>query len=152
MTLTPRTVRLLAVASAAAFLAVALAIRAVSVVGGTIEQISGTALYGSIIYAATLFLRPRSSPLVAGVVAVGFCWLVELAQLTHIPAALSRHSLVARVVLGVRFDPADLAWYPAGIIPLVVLHWWARAGERRPTPPDDDGAGPDLQRSRDVLL
>lgn len=128
MSLAPRSVRLLTFASAVIFLAVALAIRAAA--DGAFEQYSGTALYASIVYAAVVFLWPRVSPLAAGGIAVGFCWLVEVAQLTHIPAALSQRSLLARLVLGVQFDPTDLAWYPIGIVPLIALHWLVQARAR----------------------
>ena len=47
-------------------------------------------------------------------------------QLTGIPAELSTQSLLSRLVLGVQFDRTDLLWYPAGIVPLVVLHWLLR--------------------------
>lgn len=127
MSITPLTVRVLALASAAGFLAVALGIRAVtgSVLesDGRLEQCSGTALYGSMVYAGVLSLRPRTVPLAAGAVAVGFCWLIEGFQLTGVPAELSARGLLARLVLGVQFDPTDLAWYPVGIIPLVIVHW-----------------------------
>ena len=82
MSITPLTVRLLALASAAGFLAVALGSRAVtgSVLesDGRLEQYSGTALDGSMVYAGVLFLRPRTVPLAAGAVAVVFCWLIEV--------------------------------------------------------------------------
>jgi len=125
MSIKPRSVRLLALVSAAFFLAVALAVRALT--SGTLEsdgplaQHSGTALYASMVYAGVLFLWPRMSPLPAGTIAVGFCWLVELSQLTGIPAALSARSLLARLVLGVQFDLTDVAWYPVGVVPLVLL-------------------------------
>jgi hypothetical protein len=128
MSLVPRSVRLLTLASAVVILAVALTIRATT--DGALEQYSGTALYASIIYATAVFLWPRVSPRAAGGIAVGFCWLVEFAQLTHIPAALSQRSLLARLVLGVQFDPTDLAWYPVGIVPLVALHWLVQARAR----------------------
>lgn len=125
--MTTLTVRLLALGSAGGFLAVALGIRAVtgSVVEseGWLEQYSGTALYGSMVYAGVLVLRPRTVPLAAGVVAVGFCWLIEGFQLSGVPAELSVRSLLARLVLGVQFDLTDLAWYPVGIMPLVAVHW-----------------------------
>ncbi|MGW0436357.1 ribosomal maturation YjgA family protein [Micromonospora sp. NPDC003197] len=125
MSITPRWVRLLMLAAAAFFLAVALAIRALT--SGTLEsdgplaQHSGTALYASMVYAGVLFLWPRMSPLPAGAIAIGFCWLVEFSQLTGIPAALSERSLLARLVLGVQFDLTDILWYPVGVVPLVVL-------------------------------
>lgn len=78
------------------------------------------------------------APVPAGTVATVFCWLVECAQLTGLPAELSARSLVARLALGVQFDPVDLAWYPAGVAPLVVLHHLVRARARpTPQPPRD---------------
>jgi Protein of unknown function (DUF2809) len=124
-------IRLLMLASAALFLAVALAIRAAA--GGALEQISGTTLYASMVYAGVVFLWPRMRPLVAGAIAIGFCWAVELSQLTGVPAYLSARSIVARLVLGVKYDPADMLWYPAGVIPLVVVHWLLRRNQARRT-------------------
>ncbi|WP_130335676.1 DUF2809 domain-containing protein [Micromonospora kangleipakensis] len=125
MSIRPALVRVLMLVAAALFLAVALTIRALS--DGRLEQYSGTALYASMVYAGVLFLWPRMSPLPAGAVAVAFCWAVECAQLTGIPAALSARSLLARLVLGVQFDPTDLLWYPVGVAPLVAAHWMLAA-------------------------
>ncbi|PWU46669.1 DUF2809 domain-containing protein [Micromonospora globispora] len=130
MSIRPPVFRLLMLMAAALFLAVALTIRALS--GGGLEQYSGTALYASMVYVGVLFLWPRLAPLPAGGVAVGFCWLVEIAQLTGVPAALSARSLLARLVLGVQFDPTDLAWYPVGVAPLVAVHWLLRSNTRPP--------------------
>lgn len=123
-------VRLVAVGAAVVALAVAFTIRALA--GGDLEQFSGTALYGSAVYAAVVFGWPRLHPVKAGAVAVGFCWLVEVAQLTGVPAALSQRSIVARLVLGMQFDPVDLAWYPVGIVPLVIAHWLLRREDGQP--------------------
>jgi Protein of unknown function (DUF2809) len=114
-----RAIRLSALVVAAFALAVALAIRATRT--GAVVQVSGTALYASMVYAAVVFLWPRVAAVPAGAIAIGFCWAMELFQLTGVPAALSAHSLLARLVLGVQFDPLDLAWYPAGVVPLVAL-------------------------------
>jgi len=120
----PRTVRVIAALTAAAVLALAFGIRAVA--GGPLEQHSGTALYASLIYALVVFVSPRIRPVVAAAVATGFCWAVELAQLTGIPAMLSAKSIVARLVLGVAFDPIDIFWYPVGALLLMVLHMLSR--------------------------
>jgi hypothetical protein len=111
--------RVLMVAAAGVFLAVALTIRALA--DGRLEQYSGTALYASMVYAGVLFLWPRLRPVSAGIAATAFCWAMETFQLTGVPAALSARSLLARLVLGVQFDPVDLLWYPAGVVPLVAL-------------------------------
>ncbi|MEV4510743.1 DUF2809 domain-containing protein [Dactylosporangium sp. NPDC049525] len=115
-----RAARLWALAAAGAFLALAFAIRAVD--DGALRQYSGTALYASMIYAGVFFIRPRTTPLVAGAAAVAFCWAMEVFQLTGVPAELSDRSLLARYVFGVKFDPVDLAWYPVGVVPLVLAH------------------------------
>jgi hypothetical protein len=133
----PRPTRLLAVVAAVLFLAVALGIRAAGNgrlldSSGSLAQYSGTALYASMVYAAVLFGRPRIAAPVAAAVATGWCWLAELFQLTGIPATLSSHSLAARLALGVAFDPTDLFWYPVGVVPLAVVHWWL--AHRRESP------------------
>lgn len=125
MSLRIRTIRLLLLVAAGLVVAVGLGVRRLS--DGPVGQHSGTALYACLVYVGTLFARPGSRPLTAGAVALGFCWLVESFQLTGIPADLSAHSTLARLALGSRFDPADLAWYAAGVGPLVALHALVRA-------------------------
>ena len=125
--------RLWALLGAGLALAVAFAIRAVD--DGALRQYSGTALYASMIYAGVFLIRPRTTPLVAGAAAITFCWAMETFQLTSVPAELSSHSLLARYVFGVTFDPVDLAWYPVGVIPLVAAHWFLRARTRYRTDP-----------------
>ncbi|HZM79566.1 MAG TPA: DUF2809 domain-containing protein [Candidatus Limnocylindrales bacterium] len=119
-----RTVRITAALAGAGALALAFGIRAVA--DGPLAQHSGTALYASLIYALVVFVRPRIRPVVAAAVATGFCWAVEVAQLTGIPAMLSAKSIAARLVLGVAFDPIDLFWYPVGALLVMVLHLLGR--------------------------
>ncbi|RSM61677.1 DUF2809 domain-containing protein [Actinoplanes sp. ATCC 53533] len=120
--------RLVALATAGGFLVVGLGIRVLAGGGGVLDssgalaQHSGTALYAAMIYAGVFILVPEAEPWVAGVAAIAFCWLVEMLQLTGLPAELSERSLVARLVLGVHFDALDLVWYAIGVLPLVVLH------------------------------
>lgn len=122
--------RLLMLAAGVGFLAVALTVRAVTAGAlnstGRLEQYSGTALYASMSYVGVLFLWPRRSPLTTAGIAWAWCWAMECFQLTGIPGELSTQSLLSRLVLGVQFDRTDLLWYPAGIVPLVVLHWLLR--------------------------
>ena len=93
---------------------------------GALEQISGTALYASAFYGGLLFLWPRARAAVLAVATIGFCWAVEFFQLTDIPARLSAHSIVARLVLGESFDPKDLVWYVLGVALAVGVHRWLR--------------------------
>ena len=90
---------------------------------GFFAKYAGVALYAEVIYLIVVFVAPRISPVKAGVIALGTCWAVELAQLTPVPAALSARSVVARLVLGARFSPADLVAYAVGIALLLGLHW-----------------------------
>ncbi|WP_203704809.1 ribosomal maturation YjgA family protein [Asanoa iriomotensis] len=121
-----RRFRLLMLAAMAGFLAVALAIRAIRVGAldstGVLEQYSGTALYGSMCYVGLLAVWPRLRPLPTGVIALTWCWAMELFQLTGVPAELSDRSLLSRLVLGIQFDLIDVLWYPVGIAPLIALH------------------------------
>ncbi|MFG2005708.1 DUF2809 domain-containing protein [Spirillospora sp. NPDC048911] len=133
MSLGVRWTRLLMVVSAAGFTGVAFAIRAT--MDGPIEQYSGTVLFAALVYTIVLFIRPLTSPLPAGSAALAYCWFIEFAQLTPIPAALSERSRFARLLLGAQFDLIDVAWYPVGVIPLVAAHWFLQARTRSRTGP-----------------
>jgi hypothetical protein len=117
--------RAVALSGAVLIVGLGLAVRAGA--GGSFAQNAGTALYASMIYAGVLVLRPATAPLPAGIVAVALCWAVEAFQLSGVPAGLSERSLIARLVLGSHFDWADVAWYPVGVVPLVVVHMLLRA-------------------------
>ena len=143
--------RVLALVAASGFLATALAIRKLTGgpdvldSSGALAQYSGTALYGSIVYAGVYVLAPRTRPLTAAGAAITYCWMSELLQLTGLPAYLSERSLLARLVLGIQVDPGDLAWYPMGILPLVVLHQ-ILARRARSTSSRSDRAGVTCRR------
>jgi hypothetical protein len=116
----PLIVRLLMAVCAAVFVALGLVLRATT--AGLLQNASGTVLYASMVYVAVVFIAPRIDPWLAGGIAIGFCWLVELSQLTGVPAYLSARSQIARLALGVEFDPQDLLWYPVGVLALVAVH------------------------------
>lgn len=121
-------VRLVAAGAVAVILALGLGIRMLGGGPGTFDgsgwlaQHAGTALYASMVYAGLFVAAPALRPTVAGAGAVAFCWAVELFQLTGVPAALSQRSVLARLALGTQFDASDLAVYPAGVLPLALLH------------------------------
>nr|BFE32607.1 hypothetical protein GCM10010200_048580 [Actinomadura rugatobispora] len=133
MSLVVRWIRLLMVVSAAGFAVAAFAIRAA--MDGPIEQYSGAALSAAIVYTIVICIWPLISPLSAGSAAIAYCWFIEFAQLTPIPAALSQRSWFARQLLGAQFDLIDVAWYPVGVIPLIAAHWFLRARTRSQTDP-----------------
>jgi hypothetical protein len=121
--------RRLAGVAALVILVAGLAVRALA--GGAFAKYAGVALYAALAYALVVCLAPRVSPSLAGAVALLWCWAVEFAQLSPVPAALSAHSLLARLVLGSTFNLPDLLWYAIGIAPVLGLHRLAR--DRRPT-------------------
>jgi hypothetical protein len=133
--------------AAACFLGVALGIRAIT--GdwqgrGPLAQYSGTVFYASMVYAGAIVVWPRIAAAWAGAVATAFCWAVEAAQASGIPADLASRSLLARAALGVHFDWTDILWYPAGIVPLVAVDWLL-VGRQRPVRPRGtvgDSSGP----------
>jgi Protein of unknown function (DUF2809) len=59
-------------------------------------------------------------------VALAFCWAVELAQLTPVPARLSERSVLARLALGSTFNTPDLFWYAVGVALAAVPHLFVR--------------------------
>lgn len=134
-------IRIAALLAAACFLGVALGLRAITgdwSGSGWLAQYSGTALYASMVYAGVILVAPRVSAAWAGVIATVFCWTVEAAQLTGIPAELSARNILVRAALGVHFDWADILWYPVGIVPLVVVDWLLIEPWRRVQPADPE--------------
>jgi hypothetical protein len=118
-------IRIVALATGVAALAVAFGIRAVAggnlFNNGALQQNSGTALYASAVYAGVVFIAPRIRPVAAGLIALGWCWAVEFLQLTAIPRELSAMNLLLRFIFGTSFDWTDVWWYPAGIAPLLLI-------------------------------
>ncbi|RBQ15257.1 DUF2809 domain-containing protein [Spongiactinospora rosea] len=104
--------RLTAALAAVVTVAAGLGVRAVA--EGDFAKYAGDALYTLLIYALVVVAAPRVRPPVAALVAAGVSWLVEFAQLTGVPAALSRESALARLALGSTFNPPDLFWYAVG--------------------------------------
>ncbi|MFD7092278.1 DUF2809 domain-containing protein [Streptomyces sp. NPDC059896] len=111
-------VRTRLVAGGAALLTVGagLGIRGVGGGGGDVVKYGGDALYTVLVYTLVVVAAPRVRPLVAGGVALGFSWAVELFQLTALPAELAARSVFARLVLGSTFNAPDLLWYAVGAL------------------------------------
>jgi hypothetical protein len=124
----PSSLRRSALAAAVAVLLAGLAVRWLA--GGVVAKYGGVALYAVLVYALVVVVAPGVMPWRAGVLALAFCWAVELSQLTPGPAALSRRSLPARLVLGSTFNLPDLAWYTVGIGMAFGLHRIARRRTR----------------------
>jgi hypothetical protein len=108
------------VVALAVTVAAGLGVRHVS--GCAFGKYAGDALYATAVYWCVVLLRPAVRLLVAAAVAVGICWAIELFQLTPIPARLSSHSTLSRLVLGSTFGGWDMVAYPVGVIVAVAVH------------------------------
>ncbi|MFF9685343.1 DUF2809 domain-containing protein [Streptomyces sp. NPDC014623] len=113
-TFPPRPLVVRATAAAVSLVTVAAGLGVRSTTSGDVAKYAGDALYTVLVHALVVLLVPRVRPAVAAGAALAFSWTVELAQLTGVPAALARESVVARLVLGSTFNAPDLLWYAVG--------------------------------------
>lgn len=109
-----RAVRSRLPAAVAAVLTVAAGLTVRAVGGGWFGEYAGDALYTVLVYCLVVLVRPDVAPGRAAGIALAVSWLVEFAQLTPIPAALSAWSPLARLVFGSTFNPPDLLAYAVG--------------------------------------
>ncbi|MDH6575392.1 DUF2809 domain-containing protein [Kitasatospora sp. MAP5-34] len=112
--------RLAAATAASLTVATGLALRAGA--GGELTKYAGDALYTVLVHTLVVLAAPRVRPVTAATVALGVSWAVEFLQISDIPADLSRHSTIARLVLGSTFNPPDLAWYVVGAASAWLAH------------------------------
>jgi hypothetical protein len=81
---------------------------------GPVADGAGDALYAVLIYLLIAAVFPRAGSWVVGATALATCTLIELFQLTGLPAAWGEAFWPARLVLGVGFDVRDLIAYGVG--------------------------------------
>ncbi|MEU7940536.1 DUF2809 domain-containing protein [Microbispora bryophytorum] len=112
--------RLAALAAAVVVVVAGLSVRAL--LPGMVGKYAGDLLYTLLVYALVVVAAPRARPFAVAAVALGVSWLVEFAQLTGVPAALSAHSTTARLVLGTTFNAPDLFWYAVGAAVGYAIH------------------------------
>ncbi|MFF5895353.1 DUF2809 domain-containing protein [Streptomyces argenteolus] len=110
----PRTAVIRATAVAVGLVTVAAGLGVRSAASGGPAAYVGDALYATLVHILVTALAPKVRPSVAAGIAVAVSWVVELAQLTGVPAELSARSTVARLVLGSTFNAPDLFWYVVG--------------------------------------
>ncbi|WP_263121075.1 DUF2809 domain-containing protein [Cellulomonas fimi] len=77
---------------------------------------TGDALYAVMAVLLARLLLPGRSWRVHTTLGLAWCWLVELAQLTGVPAAIGEAVPPARLVLGTTFTASDLAAYTVGAL------------------------------------
>ncbi|MFF2010233.1 DUF2809 domain-containing protein [Streptomyces sp. NPDC058195] len=116
-----------AVAAGAAVLTVLAGLGVRAFADGDLAKYAGDALYTVLVCALAAMLAPRARPAGWAGAALAFSWAVELAQLTGVPAGLSRRSAVAHLVFGSTFNAPDLFWYAVG----AGCGWAVAAGWRR---------------------
>ncbi|WP_051779796.1 DUF2809 domain-containing protein [Streptomyces sp. NRRL S-241] len=101
-------------AAAAALVTVGAGLGLRAVAAGSVAKYGGDALYTVLLLTLVVLAAPRLTPLRAAATALAASWAVEFLQLTGLPADLSRHSTLARLVLGSTFNAPDLFWYAVG--------------------------------------
>lgn len=121
--------RLILVVAGACVIPVGLTAR--FLVGGWAGDAAGGVLYAVMVYLLMAFIAPRWRPALVAVAALGFCWAVELLQLTPLPHDLGSVFPPARLVLGTTFVVGDLIAYAAGAVAACLadhyLSWLRRA-------------------------
>ncbi|ARK06521.1 hypothetical protein B8281_00430 [Cellulosimicrobium sp. TH-20] len=95
-------------------------------------DVGGDVLYAVATFVLVVLVAPRVRPLVAGAVALGWCWAVEALQATGVAAAVNDAVPPAAWLLGSTFAVRDLVWYLVGVALACVVD--AGVGARSATP------------------
>lgn len=98
-----------------------------------IATYGGDTLYATLTFFLAALLWPRWSPRRLALVALGFCYAIELSQLYQAPwLDALRGTLPGRLVLGAGFRWDDLLCYAVGVLLAAMIDWyWLRAGHDR---------------------
>lgn len=83
-------------------------------VPGHVANLVSDALYTVMVYLAFAFLLPRTQRVWLALAAFGFSALIELAQLTEVPAQLAVSFPPSRLIFGTTFSALDLVAYAVG--------------------------------------
>ncbi|THA73208.1 DUF2809 domain-containing protein [Streptomyces sp. A0642] len=126
----PLRTRALAVVAALLTVVAGLGVRTVA--DGAVAKYAGDALYTVLVCALVVLCAPRARPLAVAGSGLVISWAVEFLQLTGLPAELSAHSPVARLVLGSTFNAPDLLWYAVGAAAAWAAHAGATSGGPAP--------------------
>jgi hypothetical protein len=78
------------------------------------------ALYAVLIALLVMLLAPRTRPALVATIAFAVCALIEVAQLTGIPAALARAFPPSALAFGSGFAWGDLVAYAVGVLAALV--------------------------------
>ncbi|SDC26682.1 Protein of unknown function [Sanguibacter gelidistatuariae] len=134
-----RRVRRLPLAAAAA-VTTAAGLAVATAGSGTLADAAGDVLYAVLVYLVLAFCVPGQRRAVLTVVAFGLCAVIELSQLTGVPAALAGAWEPLRFVLGTTFNAVDLVAYALGAVLGALVHRLlgrrAPVSPRAPSPPE----------------
>ena len=89
---------------------------------------AGDVLYAVLVYLVLAFCAPGARRALLASTAFGLCALVELAQLTGVPAALVDLWAPVRYLLGTTFNAVDLLAYSVGVVLGAGAHTVLRRG------------------------
>jgi uncharacterized protein DUF2809 len=137
----PRAVRVRAVIGAIACVALGLGLQLLD--RSLVIDLVGSMLYVLLVGMLVLLIRPSLAAPAVAAIAFAVAALVELLQLTGIPAAIVDAVPLARLVFGSAFDPMDLVAYLVGAVLLVPIV----AVIRRPGSSPEGGDGPVIQKT-----
>lgn len=91
------------------------------------SDVAGDALYAVAAYLAVTVVAPRVPSLTVGIVALVWCVVIELFQLSGIPLRAGAAFPPAMLVLGTVFDPRDLIAYVVTVVVITVTDAASRA-------------------------
>lgn len=95
-------------------------------------EVVSTGLYATLAQVGLWTILPRLTMERASWMSLAWCWVLELAQLTTIPAQISALHPLLRLIFGTSFDEKDLPAYLLGVLPL--WWWFRRQGAKPPSP------------------
>ncbi|QIZ98421.1 DUF2809 domain-containing protein [Leifsonia sp. PS1209] len=126
--------------AAACILVAGLAVHAFA--DGPVGGFAGDALYAALIAVIVAFAVPRAARWVAPVVALAFCWAIEVLQLTPLPRAIEVAVPGSYFVFGSTFQWIDLVAYAVGVAVVAAVSRPA-AGSSRDARTTPSGGAPE---------
>jgi hypothetical protein len=102
-------------------------------------DVGGDVLYAVATYVLVVLVLARARPLVAGALALGWCWAVEALQATGLATAVNDAVPPAAWLLGSTFAVRDLVCYLVGVGLACAVDTWAVARWATPRRPGRSG-------------
>ncbi|MFD4990590.1 DUF2809 domain-containing protein [Cellulosimicrobium cellulans] len=102
-------------------------------------DVGGDVLYAVATYLLVVLVLARARPLVAGALALGWCWTVEALQATGLATAVNDAVPPAAWLLGSTFAVRDLVCYLVGVALACLVDTWAGARSATPRRPGRSG-------------